>query len=118
MKRNTERAAEPMPVDFELNEHDLECAILGEAGWHTRAIASATNLTESQVTYRLGRAGIKRADYRNGQSEMAHYILVQIRSRANTKKRIASANKLPDQIDDLQAQYMQRLEEHRSKAAA
>jgi hypothetical protein len=114
MKRKTAPAI-PQPVDFGNNDHDLECAILGEAGWHTSAIARETNLTESQVQYRLGRAGVKRKDYRDGRSEMANFMLTQIRSRSNAKKRIAAANQLPHEIDALQEKFVDNLEAFRHR---
>lgn len=118
MRKKAVRVAEPRPVDFDLNPDDLECALLGKAGWHTQAIAEATGLTQSQVTYRLGRAGVKRADYRNGQSEMAKFVLAQIRWRSNAKRRLASANRFPHQIDVLQVQFTAHFEEYRSRQAA
>jgi hypothetical protein len=113
MKRKSQ-PVEPLPVDFELNEHDLECALLGKAGWHTSAIANATNLSPSQVQYRLGLAGVKRRDYRDGKSEMSYFVLAQMRARSNAKKRMASANKLPHEIEAMQEQFVEHLDKKRN----
>jgi hypothetical protein len=53
-------------VDFLRNRHDLQVLILGELGFSTAFIESRTGLTPCQVTYRLGRRGVRRATYRNG----------------------------------------------------
>lgn len=57
-----------------MDENDLEVVILGECGWHTKAIAAKTNLTMSQVQYRLTKALVKRLDYRNGLTQNSHVI--------------------------------------------
>lgn len=111
MKKRT--ASQPKAVDFALNDVDLEVALLGEAGWHTRAIASETQLTEGQVTYRLGLAGIKRANYRNGQSDMAHFIVGVIRARHSAKDRIKEVRELPGKFENLQEQYAEVCSEKR-----
>lgn len=117
MKKGIVVATVARPVDFE-TDCDLECAILGKAGWHSRAIARETGLTENQVTYRLGRAGIRRADYRNGTSEMAHFVLSNLRQRANLRRRIAETKRFSKMIDDIQEQCIISLEEKRLKKAA
>jgi hypothetical protein len=48
---------------------------MASMGFSTRAIIRETGLTSSQTTYRLKKAGIKRADYRNGESYMAKFQL-------------------------------------------
>lgn len=116
MKRRTlQQHAIPKSVNFANNPDDLECAIMGEAGWHTRAIARETGLTESQVTYRLARASVKRANYRNGESEMAHFMLAQIRNRGNRRKMLESTRQLPVEIDRLQEQYITALAKHQAR---
>jgi len=58
-----------------LNEDtDLLVAALGELGWTTKAIAARAGLSEGQVQYRLKFAEVKRADYRNGQSQSAALV--------------------------------------------
>lgn len=54
-------------VNFHSNESDIQCAIMGALGMSTKAIIKRTHLTPCQVTYRLNKKGIKRADYRNGE---------------------------------------------------
>jgi hypothetical protein len=112
MKSKT-RPVQALPVDFEINDHDCECALLGKAGWHTAAIARATNLSPSQVQYRLGLAGVKRRDYRDGNSEMSHFMLAQMRARSNAKKRMASANWFSNEIDVMQKQFVEHLDKKR-----
>lgn len=108
--------AESRPVDF-ADSLDLECAVLGEAGWYSKAIARETGLTPHQVNYRLGRAGIKRADYRNGQSDIARHTLNQIKMRDREKQLVKSAQGFSDKIDALQKKYIETLEESRSEKA-
>jgi hypothetical protein len=57
------------------DDNDLFCAFLGEVGWHSRAISERTNLTESQVNYRLKKAEIKRKSYRDGESKTAELVV-------------------------------------------
>ena len=75
-------------VSFTDNEEDFKVATLANFGWHTRAIAHVTGLTESQVNYRCQRAGIRRKDYRDGSNEHARRILTAktaLFSRAESK---------------------------------
>lgn len=58
-----------------LDDDDLFVAFLGEVGWHSRAIAERTNMTECQVNYRLHKANIKRKDYRNGESKTSELVI-------------------------------------------
>ena len=113
-----ETVARPMKVDFELNAIDQECGLLGEAGWHTDAIAAEVGITPSQVTYRLGLAGIKRAKYRNGQSDMAHFILGIIRARHSAKDRIAEVRQVPETFENLQEQHVKVCSQKRKLATA
>jgi hypothetical protein len=48
---------------------------LGDVGWATRTITEATGPTKYRVLYRLSKGGVKRGDYRNGQSVIAKRIL-------------------------------------------
>jgi len=66
--------AKPKRVTWSTDE-ELECAILGALGFSTKFIMERTGLTHCQVGYRLNKGSIKRADYRNGQSEMAERVL-------------------------------------------
>ena len=62
-------------VDFARHESDLQCVILAEAGWHTRAIAEKTGLTEGQVNLRCMQAGVKRRTYRDGKGILSQVIV-------------------------------------------
>lgn len=64
----------PMRVTW-TSDDELRCAILAGMGFSTKFIMAETGLTPSQVTYRLHKAAIKRADYRNGDSAMAERML-------------------------------------------
>lgn len=60
-----------MRVDYFANSEDMQAAILGALGMSTEYIAKKTKLTEGQVAYRLAKAKIRRADYRNGSGVLA-----------------------------------------------
>ena len=61
----------PKRVNF-LTEHaDQDVFIMGALGWATDKICKHTGYSKCQVTYRLGRAEVKRADYRNGESPIS-----------------------------------------------
>jgi len=62
-------------VDFLHNTADLDALVLAELGFSTKFIEHETDLTPSQITYRLHKVNVKRADYRNGGSVIACYIL-------------------------------------------
>lgn len=64
----------PIRVKWQSDE-DLQCAILGAMGFSTKFIGETTGLSNCQITYRLSKGRIKRADYRNGESEMAQRII-------------------------------------------
>jgi hypothetical protein len=108
------KAAKPMPVDFELNDVDQEIALLGEAGWHTKAIARTTQMTASQAQYRLGMAGVKRKNYRDGKSEMAKFVLHMVRARHNTKERIIEARQLPETFENFTQSHV-KVSSHKRK---
>jgi len=67
----------PMRVNWASDE-DLQCAILGAMGFSTRFIGEQTGLSPCQISYRLSKGRIKRADYRNGESEMAQRVMDQV----------------------------------------
>ena len=65
------------------HEHtDNEVARLGSAGMTSKMIAARTTLTENQVNYRLHKAGIVRADYRNGQTRLSRLVIAATQSPA------------------------------------
>lgn len=97
-------SAKPQTVNFELNDIDLEVALLGEAGWHAHAIAEEVQLTKSQVTYRLGLAGVKLKNYRNGKSKMSRFMVAMIQAE-KTQNRVSEVRHIPETFGDLQEQY-------------
>lgn len=75
------RNYQPRSVDL-FGGDDFECVLLGSLGFSTRLIQNRTGLTPSQVAYRLRRAGVKRADYRNGESTLATSVYRNSRNLA------------------------------------
>ncbi len=73
-----------MKVDFYQNQADIEAALLGSLGFSTSYIEARTRLTKCQVQYRLGKAHIKRADYRNGTNVLARKVVDATRQLAQT----------------------------------
>jgi hypothetical protein len=65
----------PMRVDFVNHAVDLRVAVLGSLGFATDYIAAKTGLTRCQVLYRLRRAGVRRLDYRNGDSAVVANVV-------------------------------------------
>jgi len=61
---------------------DFRCALLGSLGFSTRCIMKHTDLTPSQIGYRLRMGGIRRADYRNGESPVATALMKRARTVA------------------------------------
>ncbi len=74
-------SAKPIPVNW-VRSDELECRILGGMGLSTKCIMERTGLTHSQVTYRLHKAGVKRKDYRDGTSDMAHLVIDRLLPRS------------------------------------
>lgn len=70
-------STKPMRVTW-ANDDELQCAILGALGFSTKMIMEQTGLTHCQVTYRLGKGRIKRADYRNGESAIAQRVMERV----------------------------------------
>lgn len=60
------------------SDEDLQCAILGGMGFSTRMIMEHTGLSACQVSYRLSKGRIKRRDYRDGHSDVAHRVMQSI----------------------------------------
>lgn len=60
------------------SDEDLQCAILGALGFSTHYIMEMTGLSACQISYRLRKGTIKRADYRNGESEMARRVMDRV----------------------------------------
>lgn len=69
--------AKPLRVNWTSDE-DLQCAILASLGFSTKYIMEMTGLSACQVSYRLGKGRIKRKDYRDGTSDMAHRVVERV----------------------------------------
>lgn len=89
----------PRPVDFEKHPKDRDVGDLGDAGWHTKAIARETGMSPGQVLYRLKQAKVKRKDYRDGSSRMAQIVLKVIRAAGKPEKEESATEKLFAEID-------------------
>lgn len=74
MSRRKAQYTQPRRVDFEV-DHDRTAAVLGILGFSTRYITQRTGLTPCQVTYRLHKLEIRRADYRNGDTDVATAVV-------------------------------------------
>lgn len=61
-----------------MDDDDLRCAMLAALGFSTKMIVEQTGLTPCQVTYRLTKGHIKRKDYRDGSSEVAHRVIERV----------------------------------------
>jgi len=78
-------------VDFWDDVDDHTCVLLASLGFSTRYICERTDLSPSQVTYRLKKAGLttenhaSRSDFRNGTSPMANIVLGQVRQVADAQ---------------------------------
>ena len=73
--------ASPRPVSL-LEGEDFRCAMYGSMGFSTYFIMRHTNLTTSQIAYRLRKGSIRRKDFRNGQTIVAARLLQQVRTVA------------------------------------
>lgn len=56
-------------------KEDFDVLVLGTLGFSTRFIKSQTGFTDCQVGYRLKKGDVKRATYRNGDSDIATMVL-------------------------------------------
>jgi hypothetical protein len=65
----------PRAVDPWKHASDFQAALLAEFGFSTRKIVADTHLTPSQISYRLKKFGIKRRDYRDGDSLGAQAVI-------------------------------------------
>src|SRR5215813_1678267 len=82
--RTAERPKQRL-VDFLHIRADYECALLGSLGFSTYYIKKKTGLSDGQVTYRLNKAEIRRAEFRNGESIYADLVLRNVRQVAQDK---------------------------------
>ena len=64
-------------VDLLHNEDDFQCVLLASLGFSNKYIEDRTGLSFGRIAYRLGKGGVKRADYRNGESAVAKALLKQ-----------------------------------------
>jgi hypothetical protein len=80
-------------VDPLNNDSDREVLFLGAIGKSTRYIQERTGYSPHQIGYRLKKDEVKRADYRNGTSELSqrlermnrHVFLVTVLRRLRKK---------------------------------
>ena len=59
-------------------DEDLKCMILASLGFSTQYIMAQTGLSAGQIGYRLKKGSLKRAHYRNGESEMAQRVIERV----------------------------------------
>lgn len=78
--------ATPRRVNFAQYASDFNVALYGALGLSTIAIALKTGLTPCQVVYRLNKAQIKRADYRNADPSGYAAIVLNHASQAVSDK--------------------------------
>jgi len=75
-----ETSVQTLPRKVELLKgDDFKCALLGSLGFSTKLIMEHTELSPGQVGYRLRKGGIRRMDYRNGESALATTMLQKAR---------------------------------------
>jgi hypothetical protein len=79
----------PKAVNFLTNGDDHVCVLLASLGFSTAYICKRTGLSESQVTYRIQKAGLtlanhmSRSDFRNGSSPFSDLVLGAARQVAD-----------------------------------
>ena len=80
MRYESDTTLRTLPRKVELLKgDDFKCALLGSLGFSTKLIMEHTDLTPAQVGYRLRKGGIRRMDYRNGESAVASAMLQKAR---------------------------------------
>jgi hypothetical protein len=75
MKHNV---TQPQRVDWN-DERCMEVALLGDLGFSAGYIMAETGFSLCQTRYRLGKAGVKLMNYRNGTSESAATVRHAVR---------------------------------------
>jgi hypothetical protein len=68
-------------VSFLENRWDMEALVLGSLGFSTEYIQARTGLTMCQIGYRLHKAAVRRADYRNGVSPTANLVVGAVKAK-------------------------------------
>jgi hypothetical protein len=67
-----------LTVDFLISDKGtFKCLILAGLGFSNKYITKCTNLTTSEISQRVKKAGIKRKFYRDGESEIAKKVEFQ-----------------------------------------
>lgn len=79
-QKQNQSPAKPRKVDWDLKS-DFECAHLGSLGYSTKMIAAETGLSNHQINYRLNKSGVRRTDYRNGNSRYAKIVMKLARDK-------------------------------------
>ncbi len=77
----------PIPVNFRTDASCIEAAVLAMMGCSTKLIMKRTGFTACQTTYRLKKADIRRADFRNGENKA--FEIVYNRARGQIINQIA-----------------------------
>lgn len=91
------RKTKPRRVNFFQNSQDLQAAVMGSLGFSTEFIATCTKLSPCQVLYRLGKAKVKRSDYRNGHGQVSLLVGNRLRSQVTEMVRAKISGDLKDQ---------------------
>lgn len=84
----------PLRVDHRRNAWDAMALRLARAGLSINAIASQTNLSPHQVSYRLRTIGVSVRDYRAGVTEESQRLIARV------KRSIAASRQLRQSIND------------------
>ena len=87
-------STKPLRVRWTSDE-DIQTAILAGMGFSTKFICETTGLTKCQVSYRLNKAQIKRAHYRNGESDVAQRMLGYIPKSKQATRSLLNLEVLP-----------------------
>ena len=102
-----------------MNLQNQRVAIMAELGFHTRAIASRTGMTESQINSRTALYGIRRRDYRDGNNDASSRVLaLAVGKKPVAKSRIFTKDEaaiMAISYDETREKVKQRIAE-RAKA--
>lgn len=81
-------------VDFLNKIDDFQVALMGQFGFSNKAIQKKVNYSNSQITYRLRKAKIRRFEYRNGENELSQLIIAGTARTAAKQLRQEASRKL------------------------
>lgn len=100
----TRNSTKPRRVDFINISADHDCVFFGAIGMSTKFISKRTNLTPSQITYRLKKGGLTKAngasrlDFRNGESPFSLAMVDVAKKAIDDKKESKLVKFLNDQM--------------------